>query len=115
MKQINVRFDIGEKIWFYIPLVICYAWGIIESINYFESTSNKNVEYRVPNRFYIKNDECYRYRSPDFFHQEILVIPFDKAYRDVRELKDKLTNEYIERIAQAKEVKRSIFGKIYEV
>lgn len=112
---INTKYDVGDKVWFYVDYLNQYAWGKIESMDVSIRSGKVASKYYLKNRYY-KGDE-YQFLSTDYDHRNKFylkyhsIISFDEKelFETVDDLKNNLEKEHRDKMNDLTETKKKWF------
>lgn len=102
---IKTKFDIGDKLYYYLAEINEYVKCEIESIR----TEDTEVTYYLKNPLFVY---CHEYRVGGYADERYFSVPEDEAYKSPEELIKVLKKQSSEKIKALKERKprKSIFS-----
>jgi hypothetical protein len=112
---INTKYDVREKVYYYIPEINKYAWGVVERIQAdVNSYKRLEVTYTVTNRFYKPRDYHMPYVHLLSSETPYFQIPYycfnkDQIFKTVEDVFNSVIDKQKAQRAELKELKKGFF------
>ena len=110
--NIETKYKVGDKVWFYIEALNQYAWGEVFFIQ-IDINYDTKINYTVKNRFY-DNDVWKYYDRNDFRQQNTLTYGEEELAPSPEELKVLLNFKHQNKMDEMTELKKKGLDKIRE-
>ncbi len=111
---LTTKYNVGDKVFYYIKQLNAYAWGKIETVEVVVDSSVPKVSYSVGNRFYDGSIDRilywpYPYYTKDYRDERYVGLVESEAYASPEELINDLNKKHIAKMEELKEVKKGWF------
>jgi len=111
--KITSKFNIGDKVWFYLKDENKYMWGKVRQIDIEIIGDIKTISYQVANRFYKEdkynysgNLELYSQYTSAWFRNLFLEFEEEEVFESVKELSLGLKTKYFHKMEEMTELKK---------
>jgi len=108
--KIRTKYNIKDKVWYYIEQFNKYAWGKIESIEVKVGGYNERIRYFMKNRFCGERKKSYYFSPTDFYCSRIVEREEEELFKNPEEVKKYLNRQHKEKMDDLCELKKGLFG-----
>ena len=90
------KYNIGDKVWFYVEESNTYAWGEISEVQLRATDKKRKIDYVLPNRFY--KESSWLYISSKLEGERFLSFSESELFENLGTLKDQLETTHRHKI-----------------
>lgn len=111
--KIKTKYNIGDKVYYYIEGLNRYAWGKVLSLFVSVGGYNEQIQYSIENRFYDKSYDDFRTSHHDNIRGRGLEErQEDEVFSSPKELKKYLEEQHKDKVERLTEVEMNWTGRI---
>lgn len=115
--KINTKYNIKDKVWYYIDYLNKYSWGKVDGLNVKMGRNEIGVvEYHIKNRHYDENYwrfslGCYSYREqkPWSRTSELITFKEEEIFETKEDLIEDLEKKHRVKMGECIELKKGWF------